>query len=222
MYPNKEQHFAKGILPVITHSTIMCVTELCVANQACQHRWYHLVRPCAPSTDLSTCSKKMGISGWEVKVDHCPYCQGHATNSEYRLIGNGPAPPVGSLSGLARTHSTSLHAARRDERLQLITSRSDSVTSIGSKSSIVTAASEKNRAMNARLDSYFFPTESSPVSPFPKSIREGEGESPGESSSDTSSSDQASLRHQSMSNEPYRVSMLSRIGRKTKRFSMFK
>jgi hypothetical protein len=25
-----------------------------------------------------------------------------------------------------------------------------------------------------------------------------------------------------MSNEPYRVSMLSRIGRKTKRFSMFK
>jgi hypothetical protein len=200
----------------------MCVTELCVTTQACQHRWYHLVRPCTPSTDLATCSKKMGISGWEVKVDHCPYCRGHATSSEYRLIGNGPAPPVGSLSGLARAHSTTLHAARRDERLQLITSRSDSVTSIGSKSSIVTAASEKNRAMNARLDSYFFPSEGSPVSPFPRSVREAGDESSTESSSDTSSNDQASLRHQSMSNEPYRVSMLSRIGRKTKRFSMFK
>ena len=200
----------------------MCVTELCVTTQACQHRWYHLTRPCAPSTDLATCSKKMGISGWEVKVDHSPYCQGHATSSEYRLIGNGPAPPVGSLSGLARTHSTSLPAARRDERLQLITSRSDSVTSIGSRSSIVPDASENNRAMNARLDSYFFPSEGSPVSPFPRSAREAGDESATESSSDTSSSDHASLRHQSMANEPYRVSMLSRIGRKTKRFSMFK
>jgi hypothetical protein len=200
----------------------MCVTELCVTKQACQHRWYHLVRPCASTMDLATCPKKLGISGWEVKVDHCPYCQGHATSSEYRLIGDGPAPPVGSLSGLARAHSTSLHAARRDERLQLITSRSDSVTSIGSKSSIVTAASEKNRAMNARLDSYFFPSEGSPVSPFPRSVREAGDESSNESSSDTSSNDQRSLRHQSMSNEPYKVGMLSRLGRKTKRFSMFK
>lgn len=76
--------------------------------------------------------------------------------------------------------------------------------------------------MNARLDSYFFPSEASPVSPFPRSVQEAGDESSAEGSSDTSSNDQASLRHQSMSNEPYRVSMLSRIGRKTKRFSMFK
>lgn len=192
----------------------MCVAELCVTVLPCQHRWYHLVRPCSPSSNLSTCGKKLGISGWEVKCDYCPYCQGHVSEFEYKLIGDGPAPPVGSLSGLARAHSTSLNAARRDIRLDNIT-RSDSATSVGSKSSLVTAASEKNRAMNSRLDAYFFP---SADSPYP-TAREDDDESNVASPSDTSSNDHASLRHSSIPTEPYKVNMFSRVRRRTKRIS---
>lgn len=207
----------------------MCVAQLCVTTQPCQHRWYHLVRPCDADANLATCSKKLGITGWEVKSDTCPYCQGNATDNQYRLIGDGPAPPVGSLSGLARAHSShasSLHAARRDTRLELITSRTDSVTSIGSKSSIVTAASEKNRAMNSRLDAYFFPSSDSPISPYPSAVREDDEDSNGAGNSDTSSNDQGSLRHASMSSEPqepFKIGVLSRFRRKSKRISgMFK
>lgn len=195
----------------------MCVAELCVTVLPCQHRWYHLVRPCSPSSNLSTCGKKLGIAGWEVKCDFCPYCQGHVSEFEYRLIGDGPAPVVGSLSGLARTHSTSLNAARRDIRLDEVT-RSDSATSVGSKSSLVIAASEKNRAMNSRLDQYFF-TNDSPVSPYPPSTREEDEDSNVASPSDTSSNDHSSVRHASMSAEPYKVNMFSRVRRRTKAFS---
>lgn len=196
----------------------MCVAELCVTVLSCQHRWYHLVRPCSPSSNLSTCGKKLGISGWEVKCDYCPYCQGHVSEFEYRLIGDGPAPPVGSLSGLARAHSTSLNAARRDIRLDEVT-RTDSATSVGSKSSLVTAASEKNRAMNSRLDAYFFPTSDSPVSPYPIGRSEDDEDASAASPSDTSSADRNSLRHASMSSDPYKVDMMSRVRRRTKKFS---
>jgi hypothetical protein len=194
----------------------MCVAELCVTVLPCQHRWYHLVRPCSPSSNLSTCGKKLGISGWEVKCDYCPYCQGHVSEFEYRLIGEGSAPPVGSLSGLTRAHSTSLNAARRDIRLDSVT-RTDSATSVGSKSSIVTAASEKNRAMNSRLDAYFFPSSDSPVSPYPATRGDDEESNIG-SPSDTSSNAE-SLRHPSMSVEPYKVNMFSRVRRRTKAIS---
>lgn len=194
----------------------MCVAELCVTVLPCQHRWYHLVRPCSPSSNLSTCGKKLGISGWEVKCDFCPYCQGHVSEFEYRLIGDGPAPTVGTLSGLARAYSTSLNAARRDIRLDDMT-RTDSATSVGSKSSLVIAASEKNRAMNSRLDQYFF-TNDSPVSPYP-STREDDDDSTVPSPSDTSSNDRHSVRHASVSQEPYKVNMFSRVRRRTKAFS---
>ena len=192
----------------------MCVAELCVTVLPCQHRWYHLVRPCSPSSNLSTCAKKMGISGWEVKCEHCPYCQGHVSEFEYRLIGDGPAPSVGSLSGLARAHSVSLNTARRDIRLDEVT-RTDSATSVGSKSSLVTAASEKNRAMNDRLDAYFFPSTDSPVPPYPRS-RDDDEESNTASPSDTSSNDG---RHASVSGEASKGKMLSRVRRRTKAFS---
>lgn len=196
----------------------MCVAELCVTVLPCQHRWYHLVRPCTPSSNLSTCGKKLGISGWEVKCEICPYCQGHVSEFEYKLIGDGPAPPVGSLSGLARAHSVSLNAARRDIRLDNIT-RTDSATSVGSKSSLVTAASEKNRAMNSRLDAYFFP---SADQPYP-AVLQDDDESNANTPSDNSSNENSSVRNASVANEPYKVNMLSRVRRRTKRLSgMFK
>jgi hypothetical protein len=109
-----------------------------------------------------------------------------------------------------------LNAARRDIRLDSVT-RTDSATSVGSKSSIVTAASEKNRAMNSRLDAYFFPSSDAPVSPYP-STRGDDEESNIGSPSDTSSNAE-SLRHASMSVEPYKVNMFSRVRRRTKAIS---
>jgi hypothetical protein len=64
----------------------MCIAKLCATIHPCQHRWYDLLRPCSPSSNLSTCDKRLGISGWEVKCEYCPYCYGHSV-SEYKLIG---------------------------------------------------------------------------------------------------------------------------------------
>jgi hypothetical protein len=72
--------------------------------------------------------------------------------------------------------------------------------------------------MNSRLDAYFFPANGDPpVSPYP-SVREDEEETSVATPSDSSSADHSSVRHASMS-EPYKVNMLSRVRRRTKRFS---
>jgi hypothetical protein len=73
--------------------------------------------------------------------------------------------------------------------------------------------------MNSRLDAYFFPAngEVSPVSPYPIS-REDEEETSVASRSDSSSADVSSVRHASLS-EPFKVDMMSRVRRRTKRFS---
>ncbi|KAI8936907.1 hypothetical protein NX059_006139 [Plenodomus lindquistii] len=186
----------------------MCVAELCVTVQSCQHRWFHLVRPCSPSSNLSTCSRKLGLVGWEKQLDYCPYCNGNVSEFEYRLIGNGPAPPVGSLSGLARSHSVSLNTTRA-------ISRTDSASSVGSKCSLVTAASVKNRAMNNRLDAYFFPSNDQP---YPAVREDDEDSNVTRSPSDISSNDNSSVRRDSVA-EPYKVNMLSRVRRRTKRIS---
>jgi hypothetical protein len=64
----------------------MCIAKLYATMLPCQHRWYHLDRSCSPSSNLSTCGERLGISGWEVKCEYCPYCYGHSV-SEYKLIG---------------------------------------------------------------------------------------------------------------------------------------
>ncbi|KAF2500097.1 hypothetical protein BU16DRAFT_236050 [Lophium mytilinum] len=124
----------------------MCVAELNVSLLPCRHRWYHLVRPCTPSANLSNCGDKLALSGWEIKCDFCPYCSGwNLTNSEYRLVGNDRTPSIG---GLSRSPSLSLSSARRESRRGSL-ARTDSSTSI-----TMMAAQEKNRALNARVDAY--------------------------------------------------------------------
>ncbi|KAF2191430.1 hypothetical protein K469DRAFT_511660, partial [Zopfia rhizophila CBS 207.26] len=165
----------------------MCVAELNVSLLPCRHRWYHLVRSCTPSTNLASCGGKLGISGWEIKCDFCPFCAGwNLSPSEYRLVGNDRAPSVG---GLSRTPSLSLSATRRDSRRNSL-ARSDSNTSV------TMMAQEKNRAMNARVDAYFR------VPPNTMALPEvdDEAEAPGATSpSDTCSEGQESLRQSSAS-----------------------
>ncbi|KAI9681956.1 MAG: hypothetical protein M1817_000010 [Caeruleum heppii] len=52
----------------------MCVAELLVTTRPCQHRWYHLLRPCHPSLGLYNCQSPLSLNGWENKVEFCPWC----------------------------------------------------------------------------------------------------------------------------------------------------
>ncbi|KAF1959929.1 hypothetical protein CC80DRAFT_313254 [Byssothecium circinans] len=197
----------------------MCIAELNVSLLPCRHRWYHLSRSCTPSSNLSNCANRLGISGWEIKCDFCPYCSGwNLSNSEYRLIGTDAAPASG---GLSRTPSLTLNTTRREMRRGSL-SRSDSSTSI-----TMMQAQEKNRAMNARVDAYFrVPTsEPTPIpSAYPGTLREVDDEDGGNiitsSPSDTSSEGHESVRHSSTSSQPGKPSVLNKMRRKSKRLSL--
>ena len=68
----------------------MCVAGLNVSTQACNHRWYHLVRSCDPATNLANCSGRLRLEGWETRVEECPFCNGDeraVDESTHRLFG---------------------------------------------------------------------------------------------------------------------------------------
>ena len=193
----------------------MCVAELNVSVLPCRHRWYHLSRPCTPTSNLSNCGKKLGINGWEIKCDFCPYCSGwNLSNAEYRLVGNDRAPAIG---GISRTPSLSLSTTRRETRRGSL-SRTDS------NNSISIMAGEKNRALNARVDAYLrVAPEPALPSPYPAPLREVDEEADvglTSSPSDTSSEGQESVRHPSTSSQGDSVSLLKRMRYKSKRLSM--
>lgn len=136
----------------------MCVAELNVSLQPCRHRWYHLLRPCSPTTNLSNCPNKLGIEGWETKCDFCPYCSSwNLSTTDFRLVGNDRSPSVGGLSrspSLNYGSTTTLTSARRDSRRASL-ARTDSTGSIPALGlSVVEKTGEKNRAISARLDAY--------------------------------------------------------------------
>ncbi|KAF2263702.1 hypothetical protein CC78DRAFT_264770 [Lojkania enalia] len=186
----------------------MCIAELNVSLLPCRHRWYHLQKPCSPSANLSTCGNKLGLAGWEIKCDFCPYCAGwNPPNSEYRLVGNDRTPTVG---GLSRTPSLSLSMTRRESRRGSL-SRSDSNTSI------TMMAQEKNRAMNARVDAYFrVPPETAPV---PEADDENDGII-ATSPSDTSSETHESLQHASTSSQSDRSGLFKKMRFRSKKLSL--
>ncbi|KAF9740122.1 hypothetical protein PMIN06_003746 [Paraphaeosphaeria minitans] len=193
----------------------MCVAELNVSLMPCRHRWYHLSRACSPSADLSNCDKKLGLAGWEIKCDFCPYCSGwNLSQSEYRLVGNDRAPAIG---GLSRTPSLSLNTARRE-------SRRGSLSRTDSSNSIAMLAQEKNRALNARVDAYLrVAPEPALPSPYPAplaDLNKEDGVALSSSPSDTSSEGPESVRHSSTSTQGESVSILKRMRYRSKRLSM--
>lgn len=112
----------------------------------CRHRWYHLVRSCSDSTNLGNCPSKLGLEGWEIKCDFCPFCAAwNVDDGNYRLVGNDRSPSIG---GLSRSGSMALSSQRRESRRGSL-ARTDSNCSM-----TMIAASEKNKALNARLDAY--------------------------------------------------------------------
>jgi hypothetical protein len=196
----------------------MCIAELNCSVLPCRHRWYHLSRPCSPSSNLSTCGKKLAITGWEIKCDFCPYCSGwNLSNSEYRLIGTDSSPASG---GLSRTPSLTLNTTRREMRRGSL-SRSSSSTSL-----TMMQAQEKNRALNDRVNAYFKVPTSEPATPtaYPGTlhqVNEEEGSNLVNSPSDTSSDGHESVRHSSTSSsQGDKASILGKMRFKSKRLSL--
>ncbi|KAF2814382.1 uncharacterized protein BDZ99DRAFT_380610 [Mytilinidion resinicola] len=187
----------------------MCVAELNVSILPCRHRWYHLVRPCTPSANLSNCGDKLALSGWEIKCDFCPYCSGwNLTSSEYRLVGNDRTPSVG---GLSRSPSLSLSSTRRESRRGSL-ARTDSSTSV-----TMMAAQEKNRALNARVDAYLRVTPEHMVMMEPKT---GEDEADGVGGPpSTSDSDKSEGQGSSAHSEAKGAGLFGKGWKKSKRFS---
>jgi hypothetical protein len=146
----------------------MCVAELNVSLNQCNHRWYHLVRPCYQGAGLQNCPSKLALEGWEIKCDFCPFCADWPlSGDEFMLLGGNPHSRSSSFSSpLSRTPSltTTVAAARRDSRTGSLARSDSSISSSRSSNaafpaalagSPVHAASERNRAMNSRVESYF-------------------------------------------------------------------
>ncbi|KAF2747944.1 hypothetical protein M011DRAFT_457879 [Sporormia fimetaria CBS 119925] len=180
----------------------MCKAELNVSLLPCRHRWFHLVDGCTPTTDLSNCGSKLGLQGWEIKCEFCPFCaEWDASASEYKLIGNDSTPAVG---GLTRTPSISLRAARRE-------SRRGSLSRSNSSTSITAMASEKNKAMNARVDAYLCVTP--PESSRPAPLQEADDEEASEGSTD------GSLRRSSTSSQTKTSGFMQKFRTKSQKYS---
>ncbi|KIW08037.1 uncharacterized protein PV09_00981 [Verruconis gallopava] len=138
----------------------MCKAELNVSLNECQHRWYHLLRPCIPGGNLNSCPGKLAIEGWEIRCDFCPFCSSWPLeNGEFLLFGGSPHSRSSSISTpLSRTPSlsTTVNVARKDSKRSNL-ARSGSETSISNAAlgSPVFSAGEKNKALNSRVDTYF-------------------------------------------------------------------
>lgn len=188
----------------------MCITELNLSLLPCRHRWFHLVKPCAPSTNLSTCSSKLALSGWEIKCDFCPFCSGWNNASEYRLIGNDSlaANPM-------RSNSVSLAAARHETKHQERygsgwDSRRESIARSNSTTSITAITSEKNKTMNERVNAYF----NRVPAPDTRTVPEGD------ESSDTSSEANGSIRRDSATSSVGKAGFFKKVKRGGKRMTM--
>ncbi|PNS17130.1 ERAD-associated E3 ubiquitin-protein ligase HRD1 [Sphaceloma murrayae] len=139
----------------------MCVANLSVSLQPCSHRWYTLVRPCSSSTNLSNCSSKVRLEGWESRVDDCPWCGPSSTDpnaATHKLFGGNDFSEarrrsdstVASTDSFVRGRSNSI--SNSVTTFSAITSRSSSPESEFERRE--TDRAERNQMMNRRLDAY--------------------------------------------------------------------
>ncbi|KAF2226260.1 hypothetical protein BDZ85DRAFT_48070 [Elsinoe ampelina] len=134
----------------------MCVANLNVTLQPCSHRWYTLVRPCSESTNLSNCSNKVRLEGWETRVQDCPWCGTDTTDinvATHKLFGGNDFSEarrrsdstVASMDSLVRGRTNSIST------FSAITSRSSSQDSTERADN---ERAERNQMMNRRIDAY--------------------------------------------------------------------
>lgn len=146
----------------------MCVANLNVSTQPCNHRWYTLIRPCSSQTNLANCPEKLKLQGWETRRESCPWCgvddseAAVLDESTHRLFGGSGSR---SRSGSLGTTVSPLPSADWKHRRQ--SSATNSTTSLSRSNSSrgfsqqddeedvhELGRGEKARMMNWRLDVY--------------------------------------------------------------------
>lgn len=132
---------------------------MCVANLnsgPCSHRWYFLVRPCAPTTNLSNCEEKLRLEGWETRTQDCPWC---GSNTD---LDDATHKLLGGANYRTRTNSDSVSSSPvRDRRSSSGTASSASASRSSSRSGVEDEDEESDpgaraRMMNRRLNHYMF------------------------------------------------------------------
>ncbi|KAI9843133.1 MAG: hypothetical protein M1837_006586 [Sclerophora amabilis] len=125
----------------------MCLAELKVSVQPCQHRWYQLLRNCTPTRHLSNCPGKLAIQGWEKKCDSCPWCsRNDLSDNDCRLIGSDRAPTSTGNGFLPPMYQTNPSGrVRRD-------SCKSNASSIEGEDSLIRVSSIRNREQNLRIE----------------------------------------------------------------------
>nr|POE50700.1 hypothetical protein CFP56_16215 [Quercus suber] len=167
----------------------MCVAGLNVCTQPCAHRWYSLVRSCAPHHNLANCPERLQLEGWETRNDSCPWCDDQQVQeATHRLFGS-----ISSASSSTGSPSSPVLGPTR-------TSRSGSGSTVSSLSQRYAPAIENERAqrhreMNDRLNLYLT-TDPHEVLPSAKKNYPTYGTSPVSSPDEfvSAASDSASLR----------------------------
>ncbi|EME41579.1 hypothetical protein DOTSEDRAFT_73866 [Dothistroma septosporum NZE10] len=134
----------------------MCIAGLNVSTGACQHRWYELVSPCNPISNLANCSERLRLQGWEVRKDNCPFCDGENHHrSTHRLFGStSSASSITSSPTISEIGVTP--ATRRGSMvtLNLNAGQLSPISRTISGCSIETERSRRNRDMNDRIRLY--------------------------------------------------------------------
>ncbi|KAF2167979.1 hypothetical protein M409DRAFT_53916 [Zasmidium cellare ATCC 36951] len=94
----------------------MCIAGLHVTTAPCSHRWYELIRPCDPSSNLANCTEKLKLQGWENRLENCPFCDGAGNHhhSTHRLFGStSSASSVSSSPTISEMGMTPVISNRR-------------------------------------------------------------------------------------------------------------
>lgn len=134
----------------------MCVANLNVALQPCSHRWYTLVKPCASGTNLSNCSEKIKLEGWETRNETCPWCHSGTVldDATHKLFGNSVSRGRADSDGMSAS-------PRRDRRTSSGATSSSSLSRSSSRSVELEDPDDldpgaKARMMNYRINYYMF------------------------------------------------------------------
>jgi len=142
----------------------MCVANLNVSTQPCSHRWYTLVKPCTSTTNLSNCSSKLALEGWETRLESCPWCDDSASDSSilddstHRLFGGSVSRSRSGSLGTSGIGAMPIAAERHRRQSSATNSTTSLPRSNNGRDDDAEAEElgrgEKARMMNWRLDVY--------------------------------------------------------------------
>ena len=131
----------------------MCVAELNVSTQPCNHRWYELVRSCEEHTHLANCPEKLRLQGWEIRNASCPWCDSAVPETSirtHRLFGS-----TSSASSTASTPTSPIPWTRpRSGSGGTLSSTRSTLSRHSSITSMESERGQRHRDMNERLSLY--------------------------------------------------------------------